>query len=43
MVEDAIKEVTGEEEKVKKDVDNLKLNEVKVEKLEKEMEAKLLM
>lgn len=43
MVEDAIKEVTSEENKVKKDVDTLKLNEVKVEKMEKELEAKLLL
>ena len=43
MVEDAIKEVSAEEAKVKKDADLLKLNEVKVEKLEHELEAKLLM
>ena len=43
MVEDAIKEVSGEAEKVKQDADSLKLNEVKVEKLEKDLEAKLLL
>lgn len=43
MVEDAIKEVSGEAAKVKKDADTLKLNEVKVEKLEKELEAKRLL
>lgn len=42
MVEDAIKEVAGEAAKVKKDADTLKLNEVKVEKLEQELEAKLI-
>jgi len=43
MVEGAIKEVSGEAAKVKKDAEELKLNEVKVDRLEKELEAKLLM
>jgi hypothetical protein len=42
MVEDAIKEVTSEESKIKSDVDSLKLNEQKVEKMDEELEEKFL-
>ena len=42
MVDDAIKEVTSEEQKIKSDVDNLRLNEIKVEKMDEELEEKFL-